>query len=132
MPMSRSPRHEPDSLAISSFTIVAVRIRVLQDRHPIRCIFNNSRSPERPNSTRSDPLIDSHHVVQKTGHLSPYTPQQNGLIERFFRSLKEECVWQHWFGRFEEARQKINAWMRWYNEERPHQALQYRSPRQYR
>ncbi|MDR4485338.1 MAG: integrase core domain-containing protein, partial [Nitrospirales bacterium] len=54
------------------------------------------------------------------------------LIERFFRSLKEECVWQHRFGNFEEARQKINIWMRWYNEERPHQALQYRSPRQYR
>ena len=27
--------------------------------------------------------------------VTPYTPEQNGLIERFFRSLKEECVWQH-------------------------------------
>ena len=26
--------------------------------------------------------------------ITPYTPQQNGLIERFFRSLKEECVWK--------------------------------------
>jgi putative transposase len=25
--------------------------------------------------------------------ITPYTPEQNGLIERFFRSLKEECVW---------------------------------------
>ncbi len=64
--------------------------------------------------------------------ITPYTPEQNGLIERFFRSLKEECVWQHRFGTFEEARHKINGWIRWYNEERPHQALQYRSPRQYR
>ncbi|MCG8478965.1 MAG: DDE-type integrase/transposase/recombinase [Spirochaetales bacterium] len=24
--------------------------------------------------------------------VTPYTPEQNGLIERFFRSLKEECV----------------------------------------
>ena len=29
--------------------------------------------------------------------ITPYTPEQNGLIERFFRSLKEECVWQHNF-----------------------------------
>ena len=27
--------------------------------------------------------------------ITPYTPEQNGLSERFFRSLKEECVWQH-------------------------------------
>jgi putative transposase len=25
--------------------------------------------------------------------ITPYTPEQNGMIERFFRSLKEVCVW---------------------------------------
>lgn len=35
--------------------------------------------------------------------ITPYTPEQNGLIERFFRSLKEECVWQYRFAGFEEA-----------------------------
>ncbi len=25
-------------------------------------------------------------------YITPYTPEQNGMIERFFRSLKEECV----------------------------------------
>ncbi|MCA9499458.1 MAG: transposase family protein, partial [Nitrospira sp.] len=64
--------------------------------------------------------------------ITPYTPEQNGLIERFFRSLKEECVWQQHFESFEEARQRIAQWVRWYNEERPHQALRYRSPRQFR
>ena len=33
--------------------------------------------------------------------ITPYTPEQNGMIERFFRSLKEECVWQHVFADFE-------------------------------
>jgi len=28
---------------------------------------------------------------------TPYTPEQNGLIERFVRSLKEECTWQTTF-----------------------------------
>ena len=64
--------------------------------------------------------------------ITPYTPEQNGMIERFFRSLKEECVWQHTFQTFEEARQIIRDWMQWYNHERPHQALGYRSPVQYR
>ena len=39
--------------------------------------------------------------------ITPYTPEQNGLIERFFRSLKEECVWQHNFASFAEARTAI-------------------------
>ena len=60
--------------------------------------------------------------------ITPYTPEQNGLIERFFRSLKEECVWQHNFAGFDEARLKIREWIGWYNQERPHQALGYLSP----
>ena len=64
--------------------------------------------------------------------ITPYTPEQNGIIERFFRSLKEECVWQHAFQTCEEARRVIRDWLQWYNQERPHQALGYRSPVQYR
>jgi len=64
--------------------------------------------------------------------ITPYTPEQNGMIERFFRSLKEECVWQHLFPSFAAARRAIAAWIRWYNEARPHQALGYRSPREHR
>ncbi len=64
--------------------------------------------------------------------ITPYTPEQNGMIERFFRSLKEECVWQHLFQDFEHARREIREWIRWYNEERPHQSLSYLSPTEYR
>jgi putative transposase len=64
--------------------------------------------------------------------ITPYTPEQNGLVERFFRSLKEECVWQHNFGGFDEARSKIRQWIGWYNTERPHQALGYLSPAAFR
>jgi hypothetical protein len=51
---------------------------------------------------------------------------------RFFRSLKEECTWQHNFASFREARRAIGRWIRWYNDERPHQALHYRSPAEFR
>lgn len=64
--------------------------------------------------------------------ITPYTPEQNGIVERFFRSLKEECVWQCTFQTFDEARRVIRDWMQWYNHDRPHQALGYRSPVQYR
>jgi len=68
----------------------------------------------------------------KQEFVTPYTPEQNGVIERFFRSLKEECVWQRVFRNFEEARRAVKAWIEWYNERRPHQSLGYLSPVQYR
>lgn len=64
--------------------------------------------------------------------ITPYTPEQNGLIERFFRSLKEECVWQTNFRSFAAAKRAVTTWLDWYNEGRPHQSLNYLSPRQYR
>jgi putative transposase len=64
--------------------------------------------------------------------ITPYTPEQNGLIERFFRTLKEECVWQLQFETFDHARRVITRWIEWYNQVRPHQALGYLSPTRYR
>ena len=60
--------------------------------------------------------------------ITPYTPQQNGMIERFFRSLKEECIWLHNFEGVWDAKQAIEEWVGFYNELRPHQALGYLSP----
>jgi putative transposase len=68
----------------------------------------------------------------KQEFITPYTPQQNGMIERFFRSLKEECAWQHNFPSFEAARREVGQWIDWYNNGRPHQALGYKSPVEYR
>jgi putative transposase len=45
--------------------------------------------------------------------ITPYTPEQNDLIERWFRSLKEACVWQQQFGTFQEAQHAIRAWIQW-------------------
>jgi putative transposase len=65
-------------------------------------------------------------------YITPYTPEQNGLIERFFRTLKDECVWQHNFTDFTHARREVLSWIVWYNSRRPHSALGYRSPAEYR
>lgn len=57
-----------------------------------------------------------------------YTPEQNGLMERFFRSLKEECIWQQRLELLGHVREAIGQWIRYYNEQRPHQALNYAAP----
>jgi putative transposase len=64
--------------------------------------------------------------------ITPYTPEENGLVERFIRSFKEECVWLHNFESMAEARTEIAKWIDWYNNDRPHQALNYKTPDQAR
>lgn len=56
------------------------------------------------------------------------TPKGNAVIERFFRSLKQECVWQYQFRNFDEAKPIVDAWVQDYNTRRPHQTLGYLSP----
>jgi len=68
----------------------------------------------------------------KQEFITPYTPEQNGMIERFFRTLKEECVWQHNFASFSDARREVLTWIDWYNSRRPHSALGYLSPAEFR
>lgn len=56
------------------------------------------------------------------------TPKGNAVVERFFRTLKEECVWQYKFNNFEEAKIAVDSWIQRYNTERPHQTLSYETP----
>jgi putative transposase len=53
----------------------------------------------------------------------------NIFIERLWRSLKYEEVFIKAYASVAEARGGIGAWLAFYNEERPHQALDYRTPR---
>jgi putative transposase len=43
-------------------------------------------------------------------------------------TLKLECVWQHRFETYQEAKAKITDWVKHYNETRPHSRLGYVSP----
>lgn len=65
-------------------------------------------------------------------YIAPYTPEQNGMIERFFGSLKAECIWLHRFGDRDHAFGVIANWNDHYHGQRPHQALGYLTPIEYR
>ncbi|WP_404764699.1 transposase [Vibrio alginolyticus] len=60
--------------------------------------------------------------------IQPHTPQQNGMVERLIRTIKEQCIWMHNFGSLSEAHFAIGKWLEFYNNERPHQALKMRTP----
>ncbi len=53
----------------------------------------------------------------------------NIFIERLWRSLKYEEVFTKAYGSVTEARRGIGGWLSFYNDERPHQALGYQTPR---
>ena len=54
----------------------------------------------------------------------------NVFVERLWRSLKYEEVYLHAYASVAEAKAGIGAWLSFYNEERQHQSLGYRTPRQ--
>jgi putative transposase len=64
-------------------------------------------------------------------HIRPGRPQQNGRVESFNGRLREECLRVSWFANLFDARRKIAAWQREYNEQRPHSSLGYRTPREF-
>ena len=59
--------------------------------------------------------------------ITPYTPQQNGMVERLIRTIREQCVY-HRFENIRHAESTLTDWIRFYNEERPHQSLGMKPP----
>jgi putative transposase len=56
-------------------------------------------------------------------------PYDNALMESFFGTLKTECVQRHTFQTIEQARTCIFEYLEvFYNRQRLHSALGYRSP----
>lgn len=54
----------------------------------------------------------------------------NVFVERLWRSVKYEEVYLHDYGSPREARQGLSRYFAYYNHERPHQGLGYRTPAQ--
>ena len=61
-------------------------------------------------------------------YITPYTPEQNGLIERWFQTLKTECLWLCQYETVEDARQPIASFIDIYHRERPHRTIGMSAP----
>lgn len=58
----------------------------------------------------------------------PGKPTDNAYVESFNGRLRDECLNTHWFLSLDDARRKIEAWRRHYNEDRPHTSLGHQTP----
>lgn len=93
-----------------------------------------------PKSIRCDngPEMTSRHFLAwsierkiELVHIQPGKPTQNARVESFHGRLREECLRVSWFQNLFDARRKIAAWRRDYNEQRPHSSLQYLTPAEF-
>jgi putative transposase len=71
-------------------------------------------------------LVRSYGLRQE--FITPHSPEQNGMVERLIRTLKEQCVHRHRFETLQHASRVIGDWVGFYNTRRPHQALGMRTP----
>lgn len=63
--------------------------------------------------------------------IQPGKPTQNSLVERFNRTFRSEFLDVYLFESIKEMRNHAEVWMWMYNNERPHSALQYLTPRDF-
>ena len=56
-------------------------------------------------------------------YIAPGKPMQNGFVESFNGSFRDECLNETLFSSLEEARTRITHWKEDYNTQRPHSAL---------
>ena len=71
-------------------------------------------------------LVRSYGLRQE--FITPHCPQQNGMVERVIRTLKEQCVHRHRFESQQHATRVVGDWIQFYNYRRPHQALGMKTP----
>lgn len=64
-------------------------------------------------------------------YIEPGKPIQNAFIESFNSRLRDECLNEHIFHDLSDAKKKIEAWRRYYNNERPHTSIGFKTPNEY-
>jgi putative transposase len=58
----------------------------------------------------------------------PGKPTDNAFIEAFNGRFRAECLNANWFLSLTDAREKLEDWRKYYNEERPHGAIGQKTP----
>jgi putative transposase len=61
----------------------------------------------------------------------PGKPTDNARVESFNGRLRQECLNAHWLLSLDDAKAKIGARKRYYNESRPHSSLQWDTPAEF-
>ena len=64
----------------------------------------------------------------KIKYTQPGCPTQNSYIERFNGPYRRAMLYTYVFRTLEEVREQTEIWMNYYNNERPHEAIENQAP----
>jgi putative transposase len=73
----------------------------------------------------------AHERGVKIAFIRPGKPTENAFIESFNGKFRDECLNENWFTSLNDAQEKIEAWRKDYNRNRPHSSLGNLSPEEF-
>ncbi len=88
-------------------------------------IFNSDQGSQFTSNQFTEHLQEANIAISMDGRGRCY---DNIFIERLWRSIKYELIYIQEFEDGKHLTDEVKKWFNWYNEERPHQALDYRTP----
>ena len=144
LPALRNARHDFEFAAVDDFSREAV-VWITTDQtsaaataflervaatlpYPIDAVLtDNAFAFTMRHAKHADRLTQFQHACQTLGiahHLlRPYAPQSNGKVERFFRTIDDECLHVRRLFTFGARSRAVEDFVWYYNHERPHFSL---------
>jgi transposase InsO family protein len=124
----------PDVTALSAMFATLKSLNELTNRYDLRfaeALTDNGPEFGPKGSARAQAHPFSRLLAElgiKHRHTRPYRPQTNGKVERFWRTLNTDLIEGTHFDSLQHFRDELFAYLLYYNQLRPHQALLGNSP----
>ena len=112
-------------------------LNFLADRYNIR--FAEVLTDNGPEMGRGTSMTKEEHPFErmlmelhiKHRYIRPYRPQTNGKVERFWRTLEDDLLEGATFDSAEHLKDELLQYLVYYNEHRPHSALNGKTPAEF-
>jgi putative transposase len=104
-------------------------LRVLEAaRAAAECVAEITNSDQGSQFTSAEWIAAVQSLGMEVSHDGRGRATDNVIVERFWRSVKYEDIYLRDYGSLGEARGGLGDYIQFYNWERPHQSLEYRTP----
>ena len=114
--------------SIKATDVAKVLEQVIQEREAAPAHLRSDNGPEFVALALRGFL---HRAKVQTVYIDLGSPWQNGFAESFHSRFRDEFLNQEVFLSLIDAQTRTQTWRRWYNTERPHSSLGYKTPTEY-